>query len=269
MTGASGLEFPLIQAIDADLRISSDSVNLPALTIGRSAATVSLRGGKMLADIAELEVDDGTRGGGQIRIDMSGANPSYGVQAKFEAADIGRSVQAVFGHPTVQGRGLVTVDLTATGNTGESLLRSLDGKMSVSLAEGGRVGLDINELAATGNERGGDTWQEVSTHAIAIDKLDARFIVDDGVLRTQSAEALSGDRALKAEGSISLLEHRLDMELAVGDVTLETIDSADLPAKVGALNLKKREIINVHGPWSAPAISAGAVHDDPRQFGPR
>ncbi len=49
----------------------------------------------MLADIAELEFDDGTRGGGQIRIDMSGANPSYSVQAKFEAADVGRSMQAV------------------------------------------------------------------------------------------------------------------------------------------------------------------------------
>ena len=148
--GASGLEFPLIQAIDADFRISSDSITLPTLTIGRSAATVSLRSGKMLADIAELEIDDGTRGGGQIRIDMSGANPNYGVQAKFEAADVGRSVQAVFGHPTVQGRGAITVDLTATGNTGESLLRSLGGKLCVTLAEGGRVGLDINQLACGG-----------------------------------------------------------------------------------------------------------------------
>ena len=229
---------------------------------------MSLRDGKMLADIAELEIDDGTRGGGQIRIDMSGANPSYAVQAKFEAADVGRPVQAVFGHPTVQGRGFVTVDLTATGNTGESLLRSLDGKMSVSLAEGGRVGLDINALAAAGNARPDGTWQDVSARAIAIDKLDARFVVDDGIIRAQSAEALSGDRALKAEGTISLLERRLDMELAVGDVTLETIDNVDVPAKVGELKLKKREIINVHGPWSAPAIRAGTVGDDPNQFGP-
>jgi AsmA protein len=268
VSGASGLEFPLIQAIDADFRISSDSVSLPSLTIGRSAATVSLRDGKMIADIAELEIDDGTRGGGQFRIDMSGANPSYAMQAKFEAADVGHPVQAVFGHPTVQGRGFVTLDLTATGNTGESLLRSLDGKMSVSLAEGGRVGLDINALAAFGNAQPDGTWQDVSAHAIAIDKLDARFVVDDGVIRTQSAEALSGDRALKAEGTISLLEHRLDMELAVGDVTLETIDNVDVPAKVGELKLRKREIINVHGPWSAPAIRAGTVGGDPNQFGP-
>ena len=265
--GASGLEFPLIQAIDADFRISSDSITLPTFTIGRSAATVSLRSGKMLADIAELEIDDGTRGGGQIRIDMSGANPNYGVQAKFEAADVGRSVQAVFGHPTVQGRGAITVDLTATGNTGESLLRSLGGKLCVTLAEGGRVGLDINQLASAASEPLPDgAWQDVSTRAISVDKLDARFIVANGIIRTQSAEAVSGERALTADGAISLLDRSLDMELAVGDVAKPKTENADVPD--GTLKMRKREIISVHGPWSAPAIHSGQSLDDPLKFGP-
>jgi AsmA protein len=268
--GASGLEFPLIQSIDADFRISSDSVVLPSLTIGRSAATVSLRGGKMLADIAELEVDDGTRGGGQIRIDMSGANPSYGLQAKFEATDVGRSVQAVFGHPTVQGRGMVTVDLTATGNTGESLLGSLDGKLCVILADGGRVGLDINKLAGAASEPLPDSvWQDVSARAISVDKLDARFVVTSGIIRTQSAEAVSGERALKADGAISLLDRSLDVALTVGDIAKPKPESgADAADAVGALTLQKREIINVRGPWSAPAIRSGPALGDPHVFGP-
>lgn len=263
--GASGLEFPLIQAIDADLRISTDSLTLPAITIGRSAATVSLRDGKMLADIAELEFEDGTRGGGQIRIDMSGANPNYGVQAKFEAADVGRSVQAVFGHPTVQGRGAVTVDLAATGNTGDSLLRSLDGKLCVTLAEGGRVGLDINELATTDSEPlPAAAWQDVSTRAISVDKLDARFIVSKGIIRTQSAEAVSGERALKADGAISLLERSLDLELAVGDIAKP--GGGDVGA--GGFKLQPRQVINVHGPWSSPAIRSGPPAGNAQKYGP-
>jgi AsmA protein len=248
---ASGLEFPLIQAIDADFRISADSVTLPAITIGRSAATVSLRNGKMLADIAELEFEDGTRGGGQIRIDMSGANPNYGVQAKYEAPDVGRSLQAMFGHATVQGRGAVTVDLTAAGNTGESLLGSLAGKLCVTLAEDGRIGLDVNKLTASASTSSPEgLWKDVSASAISVDQLDARFIVADGIIRTQSAEAISGERALKAEGSIGLLEKRLDMKLTVGDVT-QTLGEKDAPSRV---TLRPREIISVDGPWSAPAI---------------
>jgi AsmA protein len=262
--GASGLEFPLIQAVDADFRISSDSLTVPAVTIGRSAATVSLRNGKMLADIAELEFEDGTRGGGQIRIDMSGANPSYGLQAKFEATDVGRSVQTVFGHPTVQGRGSITIDLTATGNTGESLLRSLDGKLCVTLLEGGRVGLDINTLIAAEKEPlPAGTWQDVSARAISVDKLDARFIVTGGIIRTQSAEAVSGERALRADGAISLLDRRLDVQLAVGDVAKPVPEGAE----VSQMKLHPREVINVKGPWSAPAVHS-APTDDSRKYGP-
>ena len=151
------------------------------------------------------------------------------MQAKFEAADVGRPVQAVFGHPTVQGRGIVTVDMTATGNTGEGLLHSLDGKLSVTLTEGGRVGLDIDQLSRHPGTRSSptSTWQDVSTRAIAIDKLDARFIVDDGVIRTQIAEAAVGDRARSRQRARSACSmHRLDMELAVGDVAVETTSTA-------------------------------------------
>ncbi len=189
---------------------------------------MSLRDGKMLADIAELEIDDGTRGGGQIRIDMSGANPSYGVQAKFEAADVGRSVQAVFGHPTVQGRGFVTIDLTATGNTGESLLRSLDGKLSVILAEGGRVGLDINELAASGNEQQPDEHLAGRQRARHCHR-QARCALHRRA--RHHSHAIGGgpvgrSRPQGGSAPISLLDRALDMELAVGDVALEAADSA-------------------------------------------
>jgi hypothetical protein len=34
------------------------------------------------------------------------------------------------------------------------------------------------------------------------------------------------------------------------------------------LTLQKREIINVRGPWSAPAIHSGPALGDPHAFGP-
>jgi AsmA protein len=258
---ATDLAFPLIEAIDADFRLSSDSVKLPATTIGHSAATVSLRNGKMLADIAELEFDDGTRGGGQIRIDQDGgADPSYGMQAKFESPDVGRAIEAAFGHPTVQGRGAVTIDLAATGTTGDELIRSLAGKLCVTLAEGGRIGLDVNKLAALpSNAASTEAWQEASASAISVDKLDARFMVANGVLRSQSAEAVSGQRALKADGSIDLIEHQLDMKLAVGDVKKPMTEGE--PAT--DVKLQPSQIIDMRGPWSAPSIQSAPAAGAP------
>jgi AsmA protein len=253
VSGASGLEFPLIQIIDADLRISSGSVVLPGVTIGRSAATISLKGGKMIADIAELEIDDGTRGGGQLRIDATGASPSYDIRGKLEALDLGRAGQAIFGHPTVQGRGDVIVEISAEGDTGTMLLSSLDGKLCVTLAEGGQLGLDIDQLsAAMKSPTTQGAWKAASTGAMPIDTLEARFAVANGVIRTEVAKAVAGSRAMKAEGAIDLPTRQLDLELAIGEVVQASAADAAAPPK--------RDVIDMRGPWAGPALENGTAN---------
>jgi AsmA protein len=256
VSGARGLEFPLIENVDADLRISSDSVVVPGLTIGHSAATVSLKGGKMLADIAELEIDDGTRGGGQLRIDTNGSHPSYDVHAKLESIDLGQAGKAIFGHPTIQGRGDVIVDLTADGDSGDSLLRSLDGKLCVTVDEGGQLGVDVNQLvtAATSSQQA-LLWRAAASTAIPIDRLDARFAVVNGVIRTETAQAMAGARAMKADGAIDLPGHSLDIELAIGDRARADAGEDVKPAP--------REVIDLRGPWVQPTLQPVAAPGTP------
>jgi len=252
VSGAKGLEFPLIESIDADLRISSDSVVVPGLTIGHSAATISLKGGKMLADVAELEIDDGTRGGGQLRIDTNGSHPNYDVHVKLESIDLGQAAKAVFGHPTIQGRGDVIVDLTADGDSGDAVLRSLDGKLCVTLDEGGQLGVDVNQLVSgAGSPQQATLWRAAASTAIPIDSLDARFAVVNGVIRTETAQAMAGARAMKADGAIDLSAHSLDLELAIGDRARADAGDDVKPAP--------REVIDLHGPWGQPTLQPVAA----------
>jgi AsmA-like protein len=252
VSGAKGLEFPLIESVDADLRISSDSVVVPGLTIGHSAATISLKGGKMLADVAELEIDDGTRGGGQLRIDTNGSHPNYDVHVKLESIDLGQAAKAVFGHPTIQGRGDVIVDLTADGDSGDAVLRSLDGKLCVTLDEGGQLGVDVNQLVSgAGSPQQATLWRAAASTAIPIDSLDARFAVVNGVIRTETAQAMAGARAMKADGAIDLSAHSLDLELAIGDRARADAGDDVKPAP--------REVIDLHGPWGQPTLQPVAA----------
>jgi AsmA protein len=252
ISGSRGLQFPLIESVDADLRISSDSVVVPGLTIGHSAATVSLKGGKMLADVAELEIDDGTRGGGQLRIDTNGEHPNYDVHAKLESIDLGEAGKAIFGHPTIQGRGDMIVDLSADGDSGDAVLRSLDGKLCVTLDEGGQLGVDVNQLVTgASSPQQAALWRTAASTAIPIDRLDARFAVVNGVIRTETAQATAGARAMKADGAIDLPARSFDLELAIGD-RANTDDGADAkPAP--------RDVIDLHGPWSQPTLQPVAA----------
>ncbi|MGZ5890199.1 MAG: AsmA family protein, partial [Hyphomicrobium sp.] len=252
ISGSRGLQFPLIESVDADLRISSDSVVVPGLTIGHSAATVSLKGGKMLADVAELEIDDVTRGGGQLRIDTNGEHPNYDVHAKLESIDLGEAGKAIFGHPTIQGRGDVIVDLSADGDSGDAVLRSLDGKLCVTLDEGGQLGVDVNQLVTgASSPQQAALWRTAASTAIPIDRLDARFAVVNGVIRTETAQATAGARAMKADGAIDLPARSFDLELAIGD-RANADDGADAkPAP--------RDVIDLHGPWSQPTLQPVAA----------
>lgn len=247
---ASDLKFPLVAAVDADLRISSDSVVVPGVTIGNSAATISLKGGKMIADVAELEIDDGTRGGGQMRIDMNGPQPSYDIRGKLQNLDLGRAARAIFGHATIQGRGDAVIEVSATGDTGTTLLNSLGGKLNVTMADGGHIGLDIDRLSAAvkSPEKQG-TWTMASTGAMPVDQLDARFAVVNGVIRTESAQATAGERAVEAEGAINLAARMLDLSLVIGD----------RPPADAAKDAKPepREVIDMRGPWKEPSLRAG------------
>ncbi len=260
--GARGLHFPLIESVDADLRVSSDSVVVPGLTIGHSAATISLKAGKMLADIAELEIDDGMRGGGQLRIDTNGSHPNYDVHAKLESIDLGQAGKAIFGHPTIQGRGDVIVDLTADGDSGDTLLRSLDGKLCVTLVEGGQLGVDINQLVtAASSPQQATLWRAAASSPIPIDRLDARFAVVNGVIRTETAQAMAGERAMKADGVIDLPARSLDIELAIGDRARADAGEDVKPAP--------RQVIDLRGPWAQPTMQpvaapgTGEPHDTP------
>src|SRR4029450_1012508 len=59
---AFDLSFPLLRHVDADLRISAPKVAIKGYGLGRGAATITVRSGRLLADIAELELYSGKVG---------------------------------------------------------------------------------------------------------------------------------------------------------------------------------------------------------------
>jgi hypothetical protein len=118
----------------------------------------------------------------------------------------------------------------------------------VTLSEGGLLGIDVNKLVAAVNApQPADVWRDASTGAIAVDRLDARFAVAEGRLRTENAEALSGGRKMRANGTVDLPGRAIDVRFDIGDRA-----QADSAGPAG-----KGEVIDMHGPWTDPAVRAG------------
>ena len=153
---AFDLSVPIIKHVDADLRLSSPKVTLKSLglALGRGAATITVRSGKLLADIAELELYCGKLSA-QVTANANELVPRYTLRGKIEnldcAARPGPCCSARRSSPAARRSPSIS---RAIGQTPAELLRRLSGKATLTMADGGRLGLDMKSLAHRGEGQG-------------------------------------------------------------------------------------------------------------------
>lgn len=242
------LALPLLRHLDADLRLSADQVKAGGLTFGRSAASVSVKDSKLLADIAEVEIESDGNMRGQITVDMSGLVPRYVMRGKLEAVDAAKATGIVFGHPVLGGRANIMFDLTGNGESIDQLAATLHGKTGIELPEGGNIGLDLGQLGAAASKtvelKG---WGAAGRGQTRVTNLVSRFGVQSGSLFAESFKATLGDRLMTLSGEIDLRTRNLDTQVSV----VKLVGSG--PIQEMAPN-EPTEIIGVRGPWREPAI---------------
>jgi AsmA protein len=238
------LDLSLEPILGIDVRISAERVMAGGVELGRSAATVTLRDGRLIADLAELEFVGG-KGNGQIRADLTGYYPKVAVRLKLDDVDVGRISTAVAGRAAVQGPVGVIADVTASGLTGFDLIRTLNGRISIKAQQGGKLGVDLKNIHAVAQSGEAQAWGAALRGSTAFDQLDLRLIVREGVVMSETAELVSGDSAWNATGLISLPAGRMDVRLVQG----AKLGPARPPAEAASART-----LELRGPWSRPQV---------------
>jgi AsmA protein len=238
------LDMPLDTMLDVDARISAERVMVGNVELGRSAATITLKEGRLLADLAELEFIGG-KGGGQIHADLTGYYPKVALRAKLDDVDLGRVSTLLAGRGTMQGSATVVADMTATGVTAFDLVRTLGGRVSIKAQQGGRLGVDLKSLPAAAKSGVNDGWSAALRGGTSFDQLDLRLVVREGVVMSENAELISGDTTWNATGLLSVPGGWVDIRLVQGAKLAPARSSAE-SAKAPTLELR--------GPWSGPQL---------------
>ena len=243
---AFDLSFPVIRHFDADLRISAPKVTVKGYGLGRGAATITVRSGKLLADIAELELYSG-KVGVQVTVNTNELVPRYTLRGKVENFEAGPAGAALFGATVLTGRSTLSLDLAAAGQTPAEIVRGLSGKAALSMAEGGRVGLDIKALRAAAKADGPPGWGLLAKGQTGLEQIEARALIRDGVLITETVQARSGTVGVTASGRVDLAERTLDLHLSVKPNV-----PADKPLKPA--DMAGAEAVTVRGFWQEPFV---------------
>ena len=244
---AFDFSFPILGYFDADLRLSAASLAFKGNGVGRGAASIAVRSGKLIANIVELELPTGTASG-RMTADVKEFPARYALRGKIENFEPGPATTMLTGLPLLSGRSLLKVDLKTAGQTPAEVLRGLSGKVAISMTESGKLGLDVRAIRA-GSEAGPSAGQLVKG-ATTIEALEARATVVDGLLVAEHVQGRAGGLNISASGSANLLDHTLDLHLLVQPAPA---GDKSLPATEGSAGLR------VSGSWAEPALRREAA----------
>jgi AsmA protein len=248
---AFDLSFPSIKHIDADLRISAPKVALKGYGLGSGAATITVRSGKLLAELAELELHSGTVSG-QITANTNELVPRYALRGKIENFEAGPAGASLFGATVLTGRSTLFVDVAGAGQTPAELLRRLSGKATLSMPEGGKLPLDLKAVRAAAKADGPPGWGQMAKGQVGLEQVDAKALIQNGVIIAEMAHARSGTTGIAATGRVDLAERTLDLRLLVKPNV-----PTDRPLKPA--DVVDGEAIALRGSWQTPFVRAESL----------
>src|SRR5262245_159682 len=245
---AFDFSFPILNHFDADLRLSAASLGFEGNALGRGAASISVRSGKLIANIAELELATGTASG-RLTADMTEFVPRYALRGKVDNFEPAAATVLASGVPMLSGRSALKVELKAAGQTPAEVLRSLSGKIGLSLSESGKLGVDVRAMRAAADTS--LSPGQLLRAATSIDTLEARASVVGGVVVGEQMQAKTAGLNISASGSADLLDRTLDLRL-----TVEPAAAADKSPEAAAT-------VSVSGPWADPQVRRAPPAADP------
>lgn len=252
------LSFPLIRYIDTDLRISTPKVTFKGFNLGRTAATLTVRSGKLLADIAELELGTGAASL-QLTANTADLVPRYALKGKLDNIDFSEMAGALLAGSAWSGKGTFNLDLTGVGQAPIEVLRSLSGKASLQMAAGARVPFDAKGARSAAKTLPLSGWPNLSKGQVQFDQFDVRAVLANGVASLETQQVRAGSSALAVSGNLNLSDGEMDVRLA---------NRASAPADrpVRSADFLGADVVRLHGPLRNPTLSVEDPMIEPGQL---
>lgn len=201
------LSQPDAQHVNADMRLSTKALMANDVPLGPAAATVSLKNGKLSADVAEIAIGAG-RATGQVAIDFNRYLPKVTVRGRIEDIPSEAWTASLVGQRFVSGKGRLVAELASQGAGLSQLLSDLAGSIEFSLPEGGSIDFSVPELHAAQSGAATIDISKLIKRALlkptAVTKLGAVFAIKDGVAKVVSASATHATGLVKLGGLYDL-----------------------------------------------------------------
>lgn len=242
LKAARDLTLPMTGTIDADMRISTEALVLGSWQAGRSAASISLRDGQLLANLAELTLPGGGNAAAEFAIQGAPTIPNYTAHGRLDAVELSSLTSGLVGTPMVRGVGGVVFDLRASGGVGIDVLSRLSGRIDVDLPDGGAAGCTMKDLAAVAQSGADPLPEQLCRTATTLQPAKATISLTSGIVTAGSVGATAGGDQLRLSGTVDLVTRILDLTVAA-----TPLQRAEPVGSKQVMELPPREVITIRG----------------------
>ncbi|MCC6208501.1 MAG: AsmA family protein [Gammaproteobacteria bacterium] len=260
---AAQLPLDTLRGLDIDGRLSAGQLRVSGLTLADLRATVRAKDG--LIAFAPLGASlYGGRYAGNIRLDARGATPAFAFNESLSGIQAEPLLKDLLDNETFSGTADFALEATASGDTENALLRSLNGMARFKLRNGAVKGFNAAQMIREAKAKfEGRPAPPPSTNQTDFSEFVATLHFDDGIARNDDLQANSPYLRVGGKGEANLIKQELDYRLRVKLVGTEIGQGGD-PAG----NLRGIEIpIRISGAFAAPAVAldSAAISDALKQ----
>ncbi|MBU2582843.1 MAG: AsmA family protein [Alphaproteobacteria bacterium] len=238
---------PILRQVDVDLRVSAQQAVTPNFTVNKAAAALSLRDGRILLDLAELELPRGGHGSLLVSIDPNSGITKTGLRGKLMGVRIEDVSDIVLPRQVLLGPADVSIDVTGDGESPEAFLRSLDGKLSMKMGDGAMLNADLPALVTSigVNEPPVEGWGAATRGQSAVESLSAEISFERGKARIDRlVTQRQGLCELAMTGTVNFHGRSVDLNL------FARIESDSGSGADGGVP----SVVNINGGWERPSV---------------
>lgn len=211
-TGGRPARVLLFDSVDADLRLSASHVTGFGVPAGRLAASVTAKGGQVVADVAEIEIANGSAAG-QITIDQRGQMSAYRVHGSVSHADTAAWLAMVHVPAVLSGSSNLRFELTGRGRSLAESAAAAAGDFHLTLPAGGRMQMDIAALFADARDRKAFPFSAHQRRESDFERFDARLALRQGALMSEHISLRRDGLAVTADGVVQSRAGRIYLRL--------------------------------------------------------
>jgi AsmA protein len=205
---AAPIDLSGLKAVNADLALTTDGLAVHDIKLGKSTLNVSLKDGKMMSDLVELALYQGS-GKGRFTVDGSGNVPATALDLHLAGIQAEPFLKDTMGFDSLRGTAHADVTLAASGPSQRALVSALNGKGAIKLQNGAVRGLDLGSMirnigSAFSSAQGGNADETTFADATAT------FTVTNGIARNDDLTLQSPFFRATGKGTANLPERTLN-----------------------------------------------------------